>query len=629
MKSKFFLFLCGMPLFSMAQKTPDLKINNLVSLAKLYGYVRYFYPGDEAAKMDYPRFTKFAVSKVEKAKNKAELKAILDSLFMPIAPGIKIYDESHPAKFSKKSLLPPKIDGIKTISWQHNGWGFGKMADESIYEEVRTNRLEKKDETFGNVMSGVKGAAYRGKKIRLRAAMKVDSPDQESNGHLWVRVDKLNNKIGFFENMDSRPAFSNSWKYYEIEGRVDNDAESIVFGCFLHGKGKLWVDDIHFSVQDEQKRWIQLDSLDGNFESTPIGRLPYWWYCPTKSYEAIVTGETAAVGSHSVRISLRETLFGPRTQVGDYVTKSLGNGLGLILPLALYGDADHTYPLPEKKSYYQLTGTVNNEISVFYEMSDPVVRVAAAISFWNVFQHFYPYFEEVKVDWEGALPRLLADAYEAKDEIDFMHILQKYQALLEDGHGHIAFTKDRYKRAILPIDWEWAEHKPVITNVFDKSTGLEKGDVVVEINGREVQTYLDSCMLYVSAATKDFRVRKTLMNLLTGDTGTVMALSVLGKSGKMRNLAIKRQLYSATTPSWEYGVNTDSIKKVESKIYYININNASSAQFNEMLPELTKAQSIVLDFRGYPNNMDLDFTSHFLSEALCSSHKRQNHSDYR
>ena len=89
--SLFFL----MPL-SLASLTPyrgqgaavaqDQRIQNLRAFAKLYGYVRYFHPSDEASRIDWDRFAIYGCRTVKNAKSTEELRSVLQGLFYPIAP---------------------------------------------------------------------------------------------------------------------------------------------------------------------------------------------------------------------------------------------------------------------------------------------------------------------------------------------------------------------------------------------------------------------------------------------------------------------------------------------------------------------------------------------------------------
>jgi len=101
---------------------------------------------------------------------------------------------------------------------------------------------------FGNFMQAIDAAPFRGRRVRFRAAvrMEMEAADPGARAQLWLRVDRGANRMGFFDNMDDRPVTSGEWKYYEIIGDVEDDAAVINIGMILLGKGKAWLDDASF-----------------------------------------------------------------------------------------------------------------------------------------------------------------------------------------------------------------------------------------------------------------------------------------------------------------------------------------------------------------------------------------------
>ena len=118
------------------------KVDNLYTFAKVYGYVRWFYPGDEAAEVDWNKFAVYGIKKVENARNQKELKNILLRLFTPIAPALKIEDKSQVESFDLRSIIPDDTTDFKTVSWEHYGVYLGDRSN--IYQSIRTNRVSKK-----------------------------------------------------------------------------------------------------------------------------------------------------------------------------------------------------------------------------------------------------------------------------------------------------------------------------------------------------------------------------------------------------------------------------------------------------------------------------------------------------
>src|SRR5262249_34588621 len=76
----------------------------------------------------------------------------------------------------------------------------------------------------------------------------------------------------------------------------------------------------------------------------------------------------------------------------------LGGGVSCRVPLALYADTQGTLPRatskprpPVKSKDFPPTG------------DDRSTRLADVILAWNLFQHFYPYFDAIETDWPAVL----------------------------------------------------------------------------------------------------------------------------------------------------------------------------------------------------------------------------------
>src|SRR6185295_4675864 len=66
------------------------QLDNVGAFARLYGAVRYFYPSDAAASLDWDRFAVHGVNHVRMAPDATGLQAALTALFKPLGPGIAI-----------------------------------------------------------------------------------------------------------------------------------------------------------------------------------------------------------------------------------------------------------------------------------------------------------------------------------------------------------------------------------------------------------------------------------------------------------------------------------------------------------------------------------------------------------
>jgi len=96
---------------------------NLVAFANLYGYVRFFYPGDKAARVNWDEFAIHAINEIEPAKTPVELANALTAIFAPVAPEVRVYLTG-----SRPPDSPSLVDGNQVVVWKHMGLGVVKNS---------------------------------------------------------------------------------------------------------------------------------------------------------------------------------------------------------------------------------------------------------------------------------------------------------------------------------------------------------------------------------------------------------------------------------------------------------------------------------------------------------------------
>ncbi len=145
---------------------------------------------------------------------------------------------------------------------------------------------------FGTLMQMIDAAPYRGAHIRLRAWLRVEATGPDDKAQLWIRVDRPNRQMGFFDNMQDRPVRSADWTACDIEGDVDEDAQQIGLGLISIGKGKTWIDDVSLQIVPDasvQPTPEDRRSLEGLYADRP----------QTKIISIRVRGEEATVTTDS------------------------------------------------------------------------------------------------------------------------------------------------------------------------------------------------------------------------------------------------------------------------------------------------------------------------------------------
>lgn len=143
--NKIILIVCAILALCTPSQRETTQVSNLKTFAKVYGYVKYFHPSEEASAIDWKRFSAYGASEIIKCKNQAEVIEKLNVLFKPIAPSIVFSDRK--SNFNKNTLIPPNKEAYTTTYWQHKGLATGMYYRKgNPYKSVRVNALMKTTE---------------------------------------------------------------------------------------------------------------------------------------------------------------------------------------------------------------------------------------------------------------------------------------------------------------------------------------------------------------------------------------------------------------------------------------------------------------------------------------------------
>jgi len=612
-------------LYNSAYSQSGQQVDNQKTFAKIFGYVRYFHPSDEASAVDWNAFAILGSSRVDKCTNSSELKAELNKLFLPIAPSLKIYDTTEHPQFNVGEITPPDIKKFKTVAWQHLGVGI-RNGTNNIYNSARTNRplLVTTATEFGSLtMHCADAQKYSGKEFAFSA--KVRMVNGNGSGHLWVRVDKPDKAMGFFDNMDGRPITDKKWAVYSITGKIDKDLSAIYYGIFLKGNGELQLDSIVMKVKAGDG-WETVYA--SNLAEDKVNEFP-------KSIRENAKGNLKQPGftintvlsdDEKKCVSIKSTdsgegsgykkekhdlLFEKFPAVGEYINKDIGSGLSCIIPLALYGDDDYTYPVADTGRVNAFKKELASVSDSFQSGNDLYVRLAGLAISWNIFQHFYMYFDVAKTDWAEDLNTAITSAYHDKSDIDFQLTLQKLTAKLKDGHVSVSNESIPQQNYFLPVGWEWIENKLVITDVLPGILQVRQGDIVTHIDGIPAGNYYQSIEEHISAATKGWMEYRANREALKGTRDSEVNLTITTAQGITRNVNLKRSLNK--TDYKEAHKKAETVKKIRDDIYYVNLDGVTDVALSNLMPSLEKCKSIIFDLRGYPT-VEPELISHLITQ---------------
>ena len=455
----------------------NAQISNIESFAKLYGYVRWFYPGDEASQIDWNKFAVYGIQKVENAKDKKELKQILLELFKPIAPALKIFDSSETVFFNKKSLEIDSISDLKSISWIHSGVNLGERSN--IYKSIRVNR----DTSIMNHIAYLNDLSQKSLNIgqEYKLSVKLKSANQlNANAFLFLLACKTygvypENKNSSYAIGTTSIGITSRWGKYEKIIKADPETQYLLYGLGPNGNFELLVDSISlFLKANGIWQLIYNHVIEQDFKD---------FSSHNPLYEATIDKSDSLNSNCCLKISPSSHI----SKLGDFIQKNIGNNLIITMPLVLLGNKSQTFPASDLQLFNKLKEELKNITDSSLCTQNPFVKLANVVIAWNVFQHFYPYFSTSHVDWKKVLTQTLESMYMAKLESDYFISMSQMVAQLKDGHGAV-FANNLYQWG-LPIKVDLIENKIVITDA--NSNLFQKGDIIESVDGKKALEELE------------------------------------------------------------------------------------------------------------------------------------------
>jgi hypothetical protein len=581
------------------------RVANLHAFARLYGVVRWFHPSDAAAVIDWDRFAIEGVKRVVDATDVPMLRARLAELFAPIAPTMTIVD-SHQA-FPNKSVPGSQLHpGANVVTWQHKGFGDSTVA--SGYASKRRHR----DRTvavpgvlFVSLSQSVDATPYRGLRIRLRGKLRTAN---HARGRLWLRVDHGESR-GFFDNMERHPVMSEEWAPAEIIGTVDSNATRIVFGVLMLGMGTAWYDDLEVAVEASGGAWKRIDIEDGGFEAPdPLAS----WRSGTRNitqpqsidgWKVRLDYDRPASGSSCLRIEavtkvVTEELFDQAAAPGETVDIDLGRGLRARVPIALYSQDNHTIGDDPEAARREQAAYASRRSGGF----DAMAGAADIIVLWNVFQHFWPYWDAISVNWNAQLDIALAHSLEDHNVDEHLATLKRLAAAVPDGHVSVSCPGES-DLAYLPFALDVVESQIVVTASADPA--VKRGDILISVDGQPAVQLLAEERALISGSPQ-WQIATALQRLARGPLGSKLTLRVRRGVSDMALSSARIDRRMREDPSHL------PIQRLDDGIYYLDLSRTSMSDIKAIMNHLVSAPGIVFDVREYPR-LNHEVLSHLLT----------------
>jgi hypothetical protein len=571
------------------------EIDNVAAFARLYGVVRYFCPADAVTTVDWDRLTVLGVSRARGARDAAELETALKETFGPLGPGLQIGKKLPP-------VSPPGPVDAGLVVWEYSGPAVAVSARSGPYSRGRTNRSVPapvgEEVEAVSLSQAVPATDFRGKRIRYRARARVTAPEAEGWARLWLQIYCEGGNMCFVDNMGAHPIRETEWREYILAGPVAGDATRVVLGVLAAGTMTADFDAVELAVGDGET-WTPIALRNPGFEAAEA--TAGWGQGGTTRGAKITQVEGgAAEGQHFLRLlAMPSAEVSPNTRAarGTTVDVDLGRGLRARVPLALSDEEARSSTMESLRAALDATPATAGR-------ADLNVRLADVVVAWNVFRHFYPYWEEAQVGWDSRLVPQLEAAYIASTPESHREAVQLLVADIRDGHGTVSEPSPP-KRGSLPIQLRVIGGRLVASasSVADAPVGT----VVTALNGIPASERLQRQMTLFSGTTQ-WRSVRAIREMTACAPGSTTRLTTETAAGTTRDV----DLACDEKPPKE--VRPEPVSELAEGLWYVDLSRATMREIEPALPELAAARGVVFDLRGYPTDAGARVLPHLLDE---------------
>jgi carboxyl-terminal processing protease len=245
-------------------------------------------------------------------------------------------------------------------------------------------------------------------------------------------------------------------------------------------------------------------------------------------------------------------------------------------------------------------------------------RFLALCRGWNIINYFYPDKYALSVKWETTLETLIPAFLNAQNQLEYEIALKDLSLAIEDAHvyGGVTFQFMRRGGFFPPFHIVYLHDTLLVAELDDKTPSalnIQKGDIILEINGVTTQKYTDSLIQFIPGYDKAFENHIISGAALRSNTATIQ-LKILRK-GTLHIINVE-QLQVPLKPKHFY---KDLIISTfnNDKTAYLNLGVLSKKALKKNLEEYTKTKDcLILDLRTYPIDNVGGFENYLFPKAI-------------
>ncbi|HEX8656490.1 MAG TPA: S41 family peptidase [Hymenobacter sp.] len=504
---------------------------------------------------------------------------------------------------------------------------------------------------------------FQGKTVKVTGYLKTENVLNGFAG-LWLRVDG-EDKMLAFDNMKQQNVHGTTdWQLYTIALPLGDEAQNIVLGGVLPGSGTMWLDELTLTVDDkplaqampkEVKHYkaeqdtafrhgsgIALDNLtkqqidnlavlgrvwgfvkyyhpavargDYNWDAELLRTLPKVLSAKNSAdRSAVLSAWVASLGPVAACATCHEPTPDSVRLQPDLAWLTNKKQLGTALSQQLVYLRHNRNQGPHY--YVRSAPNVGNPLFLHEEAyaqpttPDAGLRLLALYRYWNMIAYFFPYRYAIGEDWQKVLPEFIPQFAAARTDEQYRLVALAIIARIHDTHANV-YGNDKILAAYrgiyhVPVQVRFVEGQAVVTGYFHETlgpaTGLQKGDVVLKVDGVKVADLVNTRKPLSPASNEPTQLRNIARDLLRGSSGNTTLL--VRRAGHDLSIVVARVPAAELNLARNFGTpdpKAQAWKMLPNNIGYLSLGTIKQAELPQIMEQAKATKGLIIDIRNYP-----------------------------
>ena len=236
---------------------------------------------------------------------------------------------------------------------------------------------------------------------------------------------------------------------------------------------------------------------------------------------------------------------------------------------------------------------------------DAGFRLLSLYRYWNIIKYFYPYKNMIKENWNRVLAEFIPQFLNSKNSLEYRLAILRLIEKINDTHATVVGNDTiLYKfmgKNIAPCKISFVENKSVVSEIYteiDSAVTLKSGDVILQVNGENIDDIIKRKIPLYSASNFSAKMRNVLWNLLRSNDKSISV--TFDRDGQILTDIINCYPFEKVYTLF-FKAHKKSWQRIYNRIGYIYPGTIKNSELPEMMNSFKKSKGIIIDLRCYPS----------------------------